>query len=440
MEKRKDTVRKVTMQNKRKKIIGYDKEKTELKELGEMLKNVEKYRALGVRIPRGLVLYGEPGVGKSVMARSIATKGINTVELRAAECCIDGAETNVKEVFACAKKNAPCVLILDELDKIAGTSRHFFMPTNSDVNKVLLQELDSLTDDDYVLVVATCNNTECLGEALLRSGRFDRQIKVQLPDETTRAKIVKHYLSKVKLKNEIDVNYVAKITYGKSCADLECVVNESAIEVIKNRGDVITIDNLRSVINKMIFDGAPEKLSENSDAVYKTAVHEAGHALVAITLLPDNIYGASIVPQGDSSGHVEFVQSENEVRSINDMKNEIAVVLAGRVAEREILKEIYLGARSDLRRALQTASDLVSKHGVYGYKHIIQQVRFDNVYVSEKTLYETENKVEEMLNEADKKASKVINDNKEKFNKIVDLLMTKQVLSREELLEIRDAS
>jgi ATP-dependent Zn protease len=104
------------------------------------------------------------------------------------------------------------------------------------------------------------------------------------------------------------------------------------------------------------------------------------------------------------------------------------------------LKEIYLGARADLRRAMLTASDLVSKHGVCGYKYIIQQVRFDNVYVSEKTLYETENKVEEMLNEADKKASKVINDNKEKFNKIVDLLMTKQVLSREELLEIRDAS
>ena len=439
MEKRKDLVENAKLKKGSKQIVGYDEIKKELNDLGEMLKNVEKYRSIGIRIPRGIVLYGEPGVGKSVMARYIIGNGINTIELRAAECCLDNAEESVKNVFAKAKENAPCVLILDELDKIAGTSPRFFMATNTDVNKVLLQEMDSLTDDDYVLVVATCNDTDCLGTALLRSGRFDRQIKVQLPDEQTRAKILKHYLSKVKLKCEVDTNYVAKITYGKSCADLECIVNESAIEVLKNKSNVITLENVRNVINKMAFDGLPEKQSENEENVYKTAVHEAGHALVAITLFPDNIYGASIIPQGESSGHVAFVRSEKEVRTLKDMKNEIAVALAGRVAEREILKDMFLGSRSDLRKAMKLADELVTKQGSNGYRYIVQQpARFDEVAISDKLLYEIELEIEKLLNNADKVASKVIKNNQEKFCKIVDLLMAKQVLSREELLAIKN--
>lgn len=421
----------------KKKIVGYDNERKELKELSEMLRNVKRYRDIGVRIPRGLVLYGEPGVGKSVMARSIAGNGIKSIELRAAECCMDNAEKSIRDVFEKAKKSSPCVLILDELDKIAGTSHHFFMATNADVNKVLLQEIDSLTEDDYVLVVATCNDTECLGEALLRAGRFDRQIKVNLPNEETRVEILKYYLSKVKLNSNLDVEYVAKITYGRSCADLECIVNEAAIEVIQKGSDIITLENIRMVINKMVFDGAPEKPMVDKDNIYKTAIHEAGHSIVAIKLLPNNIHGASIIPQGDSSGHIEFVGSGYEIKSLREYQSEIAVLLAGRVAEREVLKELYLGSRSDMRKAMQIALELITKQGISGYRYIVQQSsRFSESRVSNNVLYEIELEIEKLMNEADALATKIIRDNYDKFNEIIKLLQEKQVLSREELLSL----
>ena len=420
-----------------KKIIGYEKEQKVLKEVGDMLTDVKKYRELGIRIPRGLVLYGEPGVGKSVMARSLANCGANVIELRAAECCLDGAEENIRKVFDKAKKNAPSVLILDELDKIAGISQRFFMPTNSDVNKVLLQEIDSLSDDDYVLVVATCNDTECLGDALLRSGRFDRQIKIQLPDQETRKAILEYYFSKVKLGKNIDVEYIAKITHGRSGADLECIVNEAAIEVFSKAKKIITLKDVRAVINKMTFDGLPENPTRDKDHLYKIAIHEAGHALVAMKLLPDNIHAASVIPQGDSSGHIEFIRAEGEVKSVNDYQSEIAVALAGRVAEREKLNEIYLGSRSDLHRAMSIATELVTKHGVSGYKHVIQQiVRYNEGALSDRGKYESELEIEKLLVRADEQANKIITENYGKFDIIVGLLMEKQVLSREELFEI----
>ena len=193
-----------------KKIIGYEKEQEELRELGEMLVNFEKYRSIGLRIPRGLVLYEEPGVGKTVMARSIAQNGVKTVELRAAECCRDDAEERIHEMFDYAKSHSPCVIILDKLDKIAGMSRAYLIESNTDINKVLLQELDGLDDRAAVLVVATCNNIMCLGDALLRPGRFDRQIVVLRPEEKTRKKIFKYYFSKVSLGCKIVFDYAAK--------------------------------------------------------------------------------------------------------------------------------------------------------------------------------------------------------------------------------------
>ena len=425
----------------RKKIIGYDNEQKELKELGEMLVNFKKYREFGIRIPRGIVLYGAPGVGKTVMARSIALKGVETVELRAAECCRTDAEDRIHELFDYAKSHTPCVLILDELDKIAGMSRAFFIESNTDVNKVLLQELDKLDDNDAVLVVATCNDTVCLGNALLRPGRFDRQISVMRPDEATRKKIFKHYFSKLKFGNDVDMTYAAKITYGKSGADIECIVNESAIMAMHSGKDTISFEEVRSVINRMAFDGRPDEPLSDDDEALKVAVHEAGHALVALELLPESLHGASIIPQGESSGHVEFLQSEKVRLSLKEKEDEIAVALAGRVAERQILNEVFLGSENDLQKAVMISYSLLTKNSTHQYKFVSRALRhFDDSDLSEQSKYELECKLEEIMDNADKVAEDIITKKRELFDRIVEELLEKQFLSRDELIELSKVS
>lgn len=420
----------------KKRIVGYDKERKELKELGEMLKNIEKYHALGVHMPKGLALYGAPGVGKSVMANSIAQAGVTTVEVRAGEICSSGAEETIHESFKFAKEHAPCVLILDELDKIAGTSQFYFMQENSDVNKILLQELDKLKPTDAVLVVATCNDTECLGDALLRSGRFDRQIYIMLPDEKTRKKIFRYYFSRVKIKCEADFDYLAKITYRKTPAEIECIVNEAAIYALQNKKSAITVDDVRYVMNKIAFKGSPDDPIEDDEEAYRVAVHEAGHALVALRLLPNSIYGASIIPQGESGGHVEVIITEKAPESLKNQEYKIAVALAGRVAEREILGEIFMGAGNDLKKASIMAHNLIINHCVYQYKFTIKGLgHYSENPLSEQSRYEMECRLEEMLSNADKLATETINGNRKTFDEIVKRLMKNKILSREELLE-----
>lgn len=425
------------VQTQQKEIIGYESIKQELKDLGEMLSNVDKYRKLGVRIPRGLVLYGNPGVGKSVMARSIACGDTNTVELRAAECCSNGAEEAVKEVFAYAKEHAPCVLILDELDKIAGMSIRYYMQTNSDVNKTLLQEIDAISDDDCVLVVATANDTHCLGSALLRFGRFDRQIKVNLPDEETRQKILRHYFSKVKLSCLVDIDYISKITHNRSGAELECIVNESAICALTRGNDYIELEDVQTVINKMIFDGLPEKLPQNERDLKVIATHEAGHTVVAMRLLPEGVHGATIIPQGDSAGHMTFVQNYSGVRPLQEIEYEIAIALAGRVAEKERFDTLYAGSENDLKKASKIARWLVTEAGLTSYRYIgYEPERFENDPTSQQATYEIELEVEKLLIKAEELAKEIITTNRAKFDEIVEGLMNKHTLNKEELLEI----
>ena len=221
------------------KIVGYEKERKEIAQLREMLKNSARYRKYGIRIPRGIVLYGEPGVGKTALAKSIAADGISLIELRAANCCEEDAVNELKAVFERAKNSAPAVILLDELDKIAGTSESFMMEMNDSIKKALLQELDGLNEDDDVLVAATCNDTDSIGEALLRPGRFDRRLHIEAPDEATRRLIVKEYFDRLKMKNDVDYGYIAKITYGYTGAKIECLANETGILAAEKETPVV---------------------------------------------------------------------------------------------------------------------------------------------------------------------------------------------------------
>lgn len=200
----------------------------------------------------------------------------------------------------------------------------------------------------------------------------------------------------------------------------------------------ISINDVRYVINKMAFNGEPKDPIEDEKEAYRVAVHEAGHALVAMTLLPDSLYGASIIPQGNSKGHVEVVVSERENQKIKDRESEISVFLAGRVAEREILGEMYLGSSFDLQKAMLMANNLIVSHGTFKYNFVLKSVvHYSENPISEQSQYEMECKLNEMLDNADKKATEIIKNNRKLFDAIVKKLLQNKILCHEELVSIK---
>ena len=419
-------------------IVGYEKEKREIANLHDMLQNSNMYRHYGVRIPRGLALYGEPGVGKTVLARSIAGGGINLVELRSADCCEEDAPEAIKNVFEEARKTAPSVILLDELDKIAGTSQRFFMESNDAVKKTLLQELDALSEEDDILVVATCNDTEVLGDALLRPGRFDRQLHIDLPDEETREQILEEYFARLKVEKEIDLKYLAKLTHGYTGAKLECLANEAGIMAMEKPFPSVDMNDIRVIMNKFAFGSNEKSPFSDIDDLRKIAIHEAGHALVAMLLAPNSIHGASVLPQGESAGHIQFINSENGVTSVKDIENEITVLLAGHVAERMILGEYLAGACSDISKAATRLQFLVTGCAAYGYDatpfsvhtRLREDIVSNDIKCSANTL------LIKKMEEFDRFAELLIGKAYSVFEALVGNLMEKQTLTREELFEI----
>lgn len=422
-------------------IVGYEKEQEEIRQLREMLKNAERYRDYGVRIPRGIVLYGEPGVGKTVLAKSLAADGISLIELRAANCCEDDAVKELKEVFEKAKQATPSVILLDELDKIAGTSDRFMMEMNDSIKKTLLQELDSLSNEDNVLVVATCNDTDSLGSALLRPGRFDRQLNIEAPDEETRKLIIKEYFGRLKVKADLNFDYLSRITYGYTGAKIECLANEAGIMAMDKPEPSVDLSDIRVIMNKFAFGSNAKKPSDDLTKLRNVAVHEAGHALVALKLAPDCLFGASILPQGESCGHIQFINPDEGVGTVSEIENEAAVLLGGHIAERVVLGEYLTGADSDMRGAVGRIHYLAVSQAAYGYAGATLGTNMrSSDTISEKLKEYVCNTVLKKLNDIDGMVEKLISENLELHSKIVKALMEKQTLSRDELFEIKNAA
>ena len=214
------------------------------------------------------------------------------------------------------------------------------MEDNDDVKKILLQELDALDSDKAVLVVATANDVDCLGDALLRSGRFDRLLAMRAPDERTRKLIIEMYLKKIKTPKKVNSAHLARITRGYTGAALECLINEAGIIAFSKESPCLNDEDITSAMNRLAFRGAERSPTNDANELKKIAVHEAGHALVAMMLTPHNIYGASILPQGESAGHIQFIKDENNFAGSASAEKEIAVILGGRAAEHTVLGEI----------------------------------------------------------------------------------------------------
>lgn len=418
------------------KIAGYENEKRELKQLQHMLHHAAEYREKGVRIPRGVALYGEPGIGKTVLARSIADDGIGLVELRAANCCAQDAGEAIRQTFEVARQEAPCVLLLDELDKIAGTSQSFFMENNDDVRKILLQEIDDLQEGEDVLIVATCNDTDCLGDALLRPGRFDRVIAMMAPDEATRREILQMYFAGLKLKTRLDLDRLARMTGGFTGAELECLVNEAGLYVLEARRKVVTEADVRAVIDRQILQGRERMPSLDPEELRKVAVHEAGHAIVSMVLMPEGVLGATVLSQGSSAGHVQVFMA-GVCPSIRQIEDEVTVLLAGRMAEQLFDGEIYLGSELDLKFAAHKILMLATDHAAYGYRYLFgvlpEMRKYGDSEAGKDALGQM---IETRLNALAARAETILTAHAEVHERITQALVDRKSLTREELFEL----
>ena len=415
------------------KIAGYEKEVAQLEQLKNFLHNTDKYANCGVRIPKGVLLYGNPGVGKTVMAKSIADESVNIIELRAADCTRDNSEDFIQEAFAKAKEIKPCLLLIDEFDKIAGYHEEYYIEMNDKAMKILLQELDSLKEENGVLVVATCNDIRRLGPALVRSGRFDRIFEIGLPSLEDRKKILSHYYDKITMEKSFDVDYVARVTSGYSGAQLECLVNESGILAIERKQTSIDFDCFQTAMNRLAFHGIEGEIKDNEK--HLVAVHEAGHAIVALYLKPDKLSTATIVPQGQSKGHTRMIYEEEiHCSKNNDGIDDIAIGLGGRVAEIIEFGEASCGCSNDMKQAIMSLDFMITEGGKFGHEYLLNLSR--RGVIPDSQCEKVVAKRVEILNETHEKVKNIILEHKGVFDKIVNALETKHLLSREELLSM----
>ncbi|NLK17493.1 MAG: ATP-dependent zinc metalloprotease FtsH [Clostridiales bacterium] len=354
-------------------VAGAEEEKEELKEIVEYLKNPRKFSELGARIPKGVLLVGPPGTGKTLFAKAVAGEanvpffsisGSDFVEM-----FVGVGAARVRDMFEVAKKNMPCIVFIDEIDAV-GRQRGAGLGGGHDEREQtlnqLLVEMDGFGTNEGIIVMAATNRADILDPALLRPGRFDRQIYVHIPDVRGREAILKVHARNKPLDPQIDFRKIARMTSGFSGADLENLLNESAILAARAGRKVITMDDIYEGINKVLM--GPQKRSRlMTDADKRiTAYHEAGHAIVAKTLpLLDPVQEVSIIPRGRAAGYtMTRPDTDDNFASKNKLLNIIAMKLGGRAAEEIIIQDITTGAISDLQDSTNLARKMVMEFGM----------------------------------------------------------------------------
>ena len=354
-------------------VAGVDEEKEELEEIVEFLKNPKKFTDMGARIPKGVLLVGQPGTGKTLLAKAVAGEaGVPFYSISGSdfvEMFVGVGASRVRDLFEQAKKNAPCIIFIDEIDAV-GRQRGAGLGGGHDEREQtlnqLLVEMDGFSANEGVIVLAATNRPDVLDRALLRPGRFDRQIVVSSPDVKAREQILEVHSRRKRLADDVDLRIIAKNTSGFSGADLENVLNEAALLAARRNLLEIGMKEIEDAMVKVTM--GPEKRTRvRSDKEKKlVAYHEAGHAVVS-RFLPtqDAVHQISIVPRGMAGGYTMYRPTEDKsFMSKSEMQENIISLLGGRVAEKLILDDISTGASNDIERATKIARDMVTKYGM----------------------------------------------------------------------------
>ena len=411
-------------------VVGYEDIKAELIRICDVVKNPEKYARLGVSMPRGVMLWGEPGLGKSLMAQCfIEESGCKTFIIRKEKP--DGEMVNaIREVFNKAKAEGRAIVFLDDLDKFANEDNQ-----HPDAEEyVAVQSCIDICKDSDVFVIATANDKYCLPKSLLRSGRFDKVIEVECPKGDDAVKVVKYYLSQKKSLGEVDAAVIAKIMIGHSCSELETVVNEAGIYAGFDGRDTITQRDMLRACMRMLFE-APECVAkEDNRTIRKYAVHEAGHIVVAEMLSPGLVTFSAVGGFVGETGGITNIYTENNRRtSKKQIENDIMVELGGKAATEVILGELDVGCNLDLGRAFHYVTELVESLCAYGFD------TYDLGDASENLLAKKEQIVSLEMNKYYQRTKELLLENRAFLDKVIEALLEKRTLTQAEIKRIRES-
>lgn len=428
-------------------VKGVDEAKEELEFIVDFLKDPDRFSRLGGTLPKGVLLVGNPGVGKTLMAKAVAGEaGVPFFYASGSEfdeVYVGMGARRMRQLFAAAKKAQPCVLFIDEIDscgaKRISSQMHPF--ANHTVNQ-MLTEMDGFAKNSGVIVLGATNRRENLDDALLRPGRFDVEVNVPLPDAKGREDILRLYLARVKIAPELDVKVVAKGTPGFSGADLENLVNQAAVHAAKERRAGITSVDIEWAKDKLTM--GPEKKGKSFDAetIRNTAYHEAGHTVVAyFTQGSDPIHKVTILPRGQTLGHTAFVPSSESNRTKAQLRARLDVAMGGRIGEhilddeQKIKKGVTTGASSDFHTATSIATAMVKQ---FGMSPLVGMRVFDDSMeeVSNKTKNVIDKEINRLIDESYDRAVALLQTHSEGFKKLAEALIEKETLSDEQIAEI----
>ncbi len=436
-------------------VAGCDEEKEEMQEIIEYLKSPKKFAKMGARIPKGILMVGNPGTGKTLLAKAVAGEanvpfysisGSDFVEM-----FVGVGASRVRDMFSNAKKTAPCMIFIDEIDAVGRQRGAGFGGGHDEREQTLNQllvELDGMSDNSGVIVIAATNRPDVLDPALLRPGRFDRQITVSLPDLKGREAILKVHARNKKIAENVDLNALAKRTPGFSGADLENVLNEAAILTVRYNKEEITTEIIDEAIDRVMMGPAKKSRTYDDHTKKLVAYHEAGHAIVGLNL-PDGaiVQKVTIIPRGNAGGYNLITpRKEKILNTKKELLDTITSYMGGRTAEELFFNDITTGASADIQQATRIAKDMVTTYGMSDLGPIQYDSGSTSVFLgrdynsptnaSSQVAYEIDIEVRKIIDKCHEDAKKIITEHKDDLIKIADSLMVQETLTAEEIDEI----
>ncbi|MBQ3459521.1 MAG: ATP-dependent zinc metalloprotease FtsH [Solobacterium sp.] len=436
-------------------VAGCDEEKQEMKEIIEYLKYPKKFEKMGARIPKGILLVGHPGTGKTLLAKAVAGEanvpfysisGSDFVEM-----FVGVGASRVRDMFKKAQQTAPCMIFIDEIDAVGRQRGAGFGGGHDEREQTLNQllvEMDGMEDNTGVVVIAATNRPDVLDPALLRAGRFDRQITVSLPDRKGREAILKVHARNKHLASDIDLGALAKRTPGFSGADLENVLNEAAILAVREDSDEIHMQHIDEAIDRVMM--GPAKVSRTYDEKTKklVAYHESGHAIVGLFLENAQVVQkVTIIPRGQAGGYNLMTPKEEKMMNTkNDLLATITSYMGGRVSEEMFFDDVTTGASNDIERATNIAKDMVTLYGMSDLGPIKYNAGTENVFlgrdynspnnVSGEVAYEIDQEVRKIINGCHDKARAILEEHRDQLIAIAEALMEYETLTAEQIQQV----
>jgi len=437
-------------------VAGIDESKEELQEIIEFLRDPKKFTRLGGRIPKGVLLLGAPGTGKTLLARAIAGEaGVPFLSISGSdfvEMFVGVGASRVRDLFAQGKKNAPCIIFLDEIDAV-GRHRGAGLGGGHDEREQtlnqLLVEMDGFESNEGVILISATNRPDVLDPALLRPGRFDRQVVVPVPDIRGRESILKVHTKKKRIRDDVDLSVIARGTPGFTGADLENMVNEGALLAARRNKDNIDMQDLEDAKDKVLMGTERKSMIISDEEKKTTAYHEAGHTLVA-KLLPntDPIHKVTIIPRGRALGLTQQLPLDDKHTYTKDyLSNNISILMGGRISEEIALNTQTTGASNDIERATDIARKMICEYGMseklgplsFGKKEeeifLGREIAQHRDY-SEETARKIDQEVDNLVSKNYQKTYKLISDNLDTLNKLAKALLEKETLNGNEIEEI----